>query len=62
MRTFTFKRWSGASDTVEGVDVVEFGAAHVVFYAAPEWPGAKPRIIRAERVENVNGLVESTGD
>lgn len=51
MRSFVWKRWSGNRDEISGVDTVEFGPAHVVFYN-------KGRIVRAVRVENVNELEE----
>lgn len=51
MRSFTWKRWSGVADSIDRVDEVQFGAAHVVFLN-------KGRIVRAVRVENVNELVE----
>ena len=55
MRSFKWKRWSGASDSIDGVTDVEFGAAHVVFLN-------KGRIVRAVRVENVQDLVEQVPD
>lgn len=53
-RTFAWKRWSGGSDTIQGVLRVEFGPRHVIFY------GPEDLILRAERIEQINELRETT--
>lgn len=53
-RVFTWKRWSGNKDNIRGVLRAEFGPSHVVFY------GPEDHIIRAERIEQVNELTETT--
>lgn len=54
VRSFTWKRWNGNSDSISGVERVEFGTAHVVFY------GMEEQIVRAVRIEQINELVETT--
>lgn len=55
-KTFFYKRWSGAYQTVHEVASVEFGASHVVFR------NDDGQIILAERVEQVNQLAEHITD
>ncbi|WZB38593.1 hypothetical protein SEA_JERA_44 [Microbacterium phage Jera] len=53
-RSFAWKRFNGNRDEISGVDSVEFGPAHVVFF------DEDGKILRAVRVENVNDLEEVT--
>jgi len=54
VREFVWKRLNDSPDSVQGVERVEFGTAHVVFY------GVLDQVVRAVRVEQVNELTETT--